>query len=333
MLAALAAPDKFRGSLTAFEAAAAMTEGLRRAGWSAASVPLADGGEGTLDIVLGARGGRRIAERVTGPDGRLVTAEWALLDDGTAVIEMARASGQFLRRPVSSVMDAGTTGTGELIAAAAGRSERIVVTTGGSGTCDGGRGALNRLAWRLPRVPVLVTYDVRADYLDALEFAPQKGATTSQLPELERRLHRLADALVATGHRDPRTIEGAGAAGGLAGALWALGADLCPGFDWVADAVGYPTRAAGADLIVTGEGYFDRQSLRGKVVGGVVALLRPDQRCLIVAGDADDVPLPPNVERVTLSSLADGGVDTFSNAFELTVRAVAEHSDRTRPPG
>src|SRR5207247_2436803 len=149
---ALACPDKFRGTLTAPEAAAAIAAGLRAAGIERVrELPLADGGEGTLDALLAALGGERNIARVTGPDGRPIDAEWGLLSDGRAVVEMAQASGLSLVAGRNDPLAATTSGSGELIAAAAraGASE-VIVGVGGSATTDGGLGAVGALGWWLP---------------------------------------------------------------------------------------------------------------------------------------------------------------------------------------
>ena len=285
----LAAPDKFRGTLTAAEAAAAIAAGARRAGREARELPLADGGEGTLDAL----GGANRETVVTGPLGEPVRAGWRL-DGGVAVVEAARAAGlELVERndPVAAT----TRGVGELVAAAldAG-AERIGVAVGGSATTDGGLGAVEALRDRLPfPVPVAVACDVQTRFLDAADvFAPQKGATPAQVALLRERLAALADRYERDFGVDVRALAGAGAAGGLAGGLAALGATLEPGFDLVARAVGLDEAIAAAELVVTGEGLMDETSLAGKVVGGVLARAeRLGVPVLVVAGDVEP-PLP-----------------------------------------
>ncbi|HUZ43216.1 MAG TPA: glycerate kinase [Acidimicrobiales bacterium] len=267
----LAAPDKFKGTAGAEDIAGAICAAAASAGWSFDSVPLADGGEGTLDIL----GGPNRRSRVTGPLGGPVEAEWRL-DGNGAVIEMARASGLGLaggadgNRP----LEASTRGTGELILAAVGGGARhITVCVGGSATTDGGWGAVEVLDGRLSGVDLVVACDVRTEFRRAAaDFAAQKGATESEVTMLERRLDRLAQVYRDRYGVDVTTLPGAGAAGGLAGGLAALGARLVPGFDLVADAVELDERVARADLVVTGEGFLDEQSFEGKVVGGVAEL-------------------------------------------------------------
>jgi glycerate 2-kinase len=254
----LAAPDKFRGTLTAREAAAAIAAGAARAGWEAVELPLADGGEGTLDVLGG--GNRRTT--VSGPLGEPVDAAWRLEEDGTALIEAAQACGLSLAGGPEQNDPLGATsrGVGELIAAAVAEgAQRIVVAVGGVASTDGGVGAVEALPSSLP--PLEVACDVEARWLDAADvFAPQKGATPEQVELLRERLARL----------DVPDLPGAGAAGGLAGGLVAVGAHLVPGFDFVADRVGLDERLAETDLLVTGEGRLDATSFTGKVVGRTV---------------------------------------------------------------
>ncbi|HEX5616067.1 MAG TPA: glycerate kinase [Acidimicrobiia bacterium] len=272
MVRALACPDKFRGSLSAAEAAGAIAAGLRAGGIDdVRSLPLADGGEGTLDAVLDAVGGSRRTLRVTGPLGDPVDAEWAVLRTGVAVVEMARASGLALVAD-NDPLRASTRGTGELIAAAArGGAKRIVVAVGGSASTDGGLAAVETLGWSLAGLDVVVACDVTTTFLDAASvYGPQKGATAAQVALLGRRLERLADQYRSRTGVDVTTLEGGGAAGGLAGGLAAIGATLEPGFEVVANVVGLEDALAAADVVVTGEGALDVTSFRGKVVGGVL---------------------------------------------------------------
>ncbi len=287
----LSAPDKFRGTLSAREAAAAIAAGAARAGWTADELPLADGGEGTLDVLGG--GNRKTV--VTGPLGVPVEAEWRLAG-GEVVIEAARACGLTLAGGAAGNDPLGATsrGVGELIGAAleAG-AERVVLTVGGVASTDGGTGAVEALQPFLPLpVPVEVACDVDARFLDAATvFAPQKGATPEQVELLRERLAEL----------DVPDVPGAGAAGGLAGGLAAIGATLVRGFDVVADRLGLDECLSDADLVVTGEGLVDATSLTGKVVGGVLErAARAGVPALVVAGDA--VTNPP-VDVVSLVAL------------------------------
>jgi len=273
MHVALAAPDKFRGTLTGGEAATAMAAGLRAAGFDEVrTLPLADGGDGTLDALLTTRGGSRRTIDVTGPLGQRVTAEYGVLPDGTAVVEMARASGLALVSGRRDPLRASTRGTGELIAAAIrGGAARVIVGVGGSATTDGGLAALEALGWSLGGAEVTVACDVTTSFVDAARiYGPQKGASAAQVELLSRRLARLADEYESRTGVDVRQLEGGGAAGGLAGGLAVLGAHLEPGFEVVAHAAGLDAAIAGADLVVTGEGRVDATSFSGKVVGGVL---------------------------------------------------------------
>jgi glycerate kinase len=285
----LVAPDKFRGTATAAEIGAAVVDVARRAGWEANWVPLADGGEGTLEAL----GGPNRTTLVSGPLGDPVEAGWRL-EGRTAVIEMARASGLELvggaegNDPIAAT----TSGTGELISRAVdGGARRVIVTLGGSATTDGGFGAIEALQplHRLRGVDLVVACDVRTRFLDAAEvFAPQKGASAAQVKLLRRRLERLAQVYEERYGVDVTGCDGAGAAGGLAGGLLALGATLVGGFDLVAEEQGLPELMGAADLVVTGEGYLDEQSFEGKVVGGVLDLAgRAGVPALVVCGQRE----------------------------------------------
>jgi glycerate 2-kinase len=271
----LAAPDKFRGTLSAREAAAAIAAGAAGAGWSATELPLADGGEGTLDVLGG--GNRRTV--VTGALEKPVEAAWRLEEDGTALIEAAQACGLTLAGGPerNDPLRATSRGVGELIAAAvAEEAERIVVFVGGVASTDGGVGATEAVPHPL-RIPLDVACDVDARFLDAADvFAPQKGATPEQVQILRERLAKLVVP----------DLPGSGAAGGLAGGLAAIGARLLPGFDLVADRLGLDARLSDADLVVTGEGLVDATSATGKVVGRVLERAQAAGiQALVVAGD------------------------------------------------
>jgi glycerate kinase len=234
---------------------------------------MADGGEGTLDAL----GGPNRHTTVTGPLGAPVQAAWRL-DGRTAIIEMAAASGLELAGGAegNDPVAASTAGTGELIVEAldAG-ARRVIVGLGGSATTDGGLAALRALhpLARLKGIELVVGCDSRVLFLDAATvFAPQKGATAAQVELLRRRLERLAQVYADDHGIDVLELEGAGAAGGLAGGLAAAGGELVSGFELVAEEVGLDERIEGADLVITGEGFLDEQSFEGKVVGGVAAL-------------------------------------------------------------
>jgi glycerate 2-kinase len=250
-----------------------MERGVRAAGFDEVRVlPLADGGEGTLDAMLAAIGGSRRTARVTGPLGGRVDAVWALLSNGTAVVEAAQASGLALVSGRNDPLRATTRGTGECIAAALrSGARRVVVGVGGSASTDGGLGAVETLGWSLAGADVVVACDVTTHFLDAARvYGPQKGASDAEVQLLTRRLARLAEQYASRTGVDVLEVDGGGAAGGLAGGLAAIGARIEPGFDVVANAAGLDAALDGADLVLTGEGKVDASSFAGKVVGGVL---------------------------------------------------------------
>jgi glycerate 2-kinase len=331
---AIAAPDKFRGSLTAGEAADAMAVGLEAAGFVARRIPLADGGEGTLDALVAARGGSRRAATVTGPLGDGVEAQWALLPDGTGVVEMARASGLAL---VGAGRDdplrASTRGTGELIAAALRAGARqVIVGVGGSATTDGGLGAVDTLGWSLAGHDVTVACDVSTAFLDAATvYGPQKGATPAQVSLLTRRLARLAEEYRNSTGVDVTVLEGSGAAGGLAGGLAAIGARLEPGFDVVARAAGLDRALEDTDLVVTGEGRLDPTSFEGKVVGGVLEWAADEgvAKRAVIVGQAtpdgrEELSVLGDVQLLTLTDRAWQAGEAFARAAVLVEEAALE---------
>jgi glycerate 2-kinase len=312
----LVAPDSFKGTFDAGTAAEAIATGIEAAGGEADRCPVADGGEGTMAVLLGALGGERRTARVHDPLQRPIEATFALLDDGkTAIVEMAQASGLPLLAPEERDPErADTYGTGELIAAAiTAGATRILLAAGGSATTDGGRGALEALRESAPggTVAIEVLCDVRTPYEDAARvFAPQKGADAEAVERLTARL----DAFVAELPRDPRGVPMTGCAGGLSGGLWAHGATLHPGATFVLDALDFDARLARADAVVSGEGRFDSQSLEGKIVGAIAS------RCagagkplrLIVGRDSFGEQPPPGV-----ASVAEAGtLETIRGAAE-----------------
>lgn len=312
----LVAPDKFRGTLTAAQAARAIATGWRRArpGDIVEEVPMADGGEGTLDALVDALGGERRAARVTGPLGDPVDAGYGWIPgsgEGAAVVEMALASGLALvsearRDPLRAT----TRGTGELVLAACeDGARRVIVCIGGSATNDGGAGMAQALGVRLldgggtdlgPGGAVLLDlarvdasglsravqgaeFVVACDVDNPLAgpegasavYGPQKGASPDDVAVLDRALAHYAAVLHRDLGIDVRDVPGAGAAGGLGGGMVAfLGARLRPGVEVVMEAVGLADRLRRADLAITGEGKFDQQSLRGKVPAGVIGAAR-----------------------------------------------------------
>jgi glycerate kinase len=308
------APDKFKGSLDSREVAEAIARGWGE-GWPDAELitcPLADGGEGTLDVLVQASGGRTVECKVTGPLGEPRRAPLGILGDGnTAVVEMAAASGLVLVPPENRDPRYTTTaGTGDLIRAAldAG-ARRIIVGIGGSATNDGGTGMASALGVRFlddynenlspgaiylnnmeamdmkgldPRVlktEIIVASDVTNPLLGdrgaSRVYAPQKGASEYDVELLERGLTRLAEVVSATIIPGLEDKPGAGAAGGLGFGLMAfLGAEVRPGIEVVTEAVGFERMLEGCGLVVTGEGRLDAQTAYGKTVTGVARVAR-----------------------------------------------------------
>jgi len=313
----LVAPDSFKGTFPADEVAEAIASGLEEAGIEVERCPVADGGEGTMEVLLGALGGERRRAQVHDPLRRPIEASFGLLGDGaTAIVETAQASGlPLVAGEESDAERADTFGTGELIAAAVeAGARRVLLAVGGSASTDGGAGAIEALreAGLLGRVEIEVLCDVTATYEDAARlFAPQKGADAAAVERLTARLETLAAELP----RDPRGAAMTGCAGGLSGGLWAHGARLRPGAAFVLDAIGFDARLARADAVLSGEGRFDSQSLAGKVVGEIAA------RCgaagkplhLVVGGNAYEGERPSAISSIseagTLSELRRAGRD------------------------
>ena len=273
----LVAPDSFKGTLRACEVAAAIGRGLERGGWLADGCPVADGGEGTREALLLALGGESRAAEVQGPRGEPLTAPYALLaEGGVAVVEVAAASGLALLDADERDAEAATTrGAGELmLAAARDGAEVLLVAAGGSASTDGGAGALEAIdeAGGLGGVTVVVLCDVRTPFEQAARrFAPQKGADADAVERLHGRLQRMAARLP----RDPRGHPMTGAAGGLAGGLWAvLGARLRPGGAFVLEQVGFDERLRSSHAVIVGEGRLDRTTLEGKIAAEVAVRAR-----------------------------------------------------------
>jgi len=271
---ALASRASLKNVLSARQAAAVLARGLRRAGADAEELPLADGGEGTADV-LGAEVVR--LERVHDAFGRERDAPVRELPDGTVVVESADAIPLDPAR--LDVHAASSRGLGELIARVA-DCPRLVVCLGGTATMDAGDGLLEVLH-ALP-APTTVLYDTRATLAEAPRlFGPQKGALADDVAELEARF--------ADHHWSFAKLPGSGAAGGLGAALAALGAELIPGAAYVLEAVGFRERAAGADLVVTGEGTVDLTTFQGKAPGEAVAICAEvGVRCVLFGGRVED---------------------------------------------
>ncbi len=321
------APQEFKGSLTAIEAASAIASGVRTAIPDAeiVEVPMSDGGPGLVDALLSAKGGQRIETAAHGPLMRPARAAWGLLDDGTAAIEMAAASGLVLLRPEErDPLRATTFGTGELITAALDhRCTKIIVGVGGSATVDAGAGAISALGGRLrdassadlalggaalsrldriylnrfdPRArdaEIIVASDVTSPLYGptgaAELFGPQKGASPDDVLILDAALRHFAEVVLRDFAIDLQAIAGSGAAGGLgAGLVVAAGAHIEPGFPIVGEAVGLEQKIAVADLVITGEGRLDEQTPFGKTAAGVARMARTQgKRVVAIAGTID----------------------------------------------
>lgn len=290
----LVAPDSFKGTFGAGVVADQIAAGLAEAGLAADRCPVADGGEGTAAVLLAARGGALLQADATGPLGRPVRAGVAVLEDGgadgpVAVVEVAAASGLGLVAEAErDAVAASSRGTGELVLVAVeAGARRVLVAAGGSATTDGGAGAIDAIGdpARLRGAELVVLSDVRIPFERAAAvFGPQKGADPATVELLAARLDAFAQRLP----RDPRGVPGSGAAGGLAGGLWAAyGARIEPGAPYVLDAVGFDARLEPARAVVTGEGRIDDQSLHGKVPGEIIARARAAGRPWFAVVGAD----------------------------------------------
>ncbi len=356
----LVCPDSFKGSLSAAEAAAAVARGARRAVADAriVEIPLADGGEGTVDALVRATNGQVRRVRVHDPLMREIESFYGVLGDAeTAVIEMAAASGlSLLVESERNPMIASTYGTGELLASAqqAG-ARRIIVGIGGSATNDGGAGAMSALGARfldrngreLPpggaaladlaridvsgfRFPVgAVAVDAACDVTNPLcgphgasaVFGPQKGATPEMVRELDAALANYAAVLKRDLGKDVADLPGAGAAGGLGAGLAAfLDARLRSGIGIVLDAVGFDDALHDADLVITGEGRLDEQTAGGKTISGV--LRRASARSIPVIALAGSIS-------GDLSALRSSGLIEAHSLVggEVTVQYAMEHAE------
>ena len=319
------APDSFKGSLSAPQVCRALEIGARRVYPTAEfiAVPLADGGEGTLDVLMTGTDGRLKTCPVRGPLGETVEAHWGILPDGRAVIEMAQASGLQLIEPGQrDALAASTFGTGQLIKAALDAGCRdIIVAIGGSATTDGGLGALNALGLyarderdrvlaagggalkdlvaldpkfldaRLQKTKFTVLCDVNNPLYGpdgaAHIYAAQKGADAAETERLDAGLRCLAEVTANLVGHDYSSHAGAGAAGGLGFGLLAFcQAELSSGISVVLEATQLEQKIAGADLVLTGEGTLDAQTLHGKTVAGICRLARAHRVPVIALGGA-----------------------------------------------
>jgi glycerate kinase len=279
----LASPASLKGVLGAVEAAAALVEGAAGAGAAAEALPIGDGGGGTAAVLSSSLGGSWHDATVSDPLGRPVTARWLMLPDRAAVVEAAQAIGLARLRPDElDPLRASSRGLGELVRAALDAQPRsLLVCLGDTATVDGGAGLLEVVSGF--GIPVRVACDVRNPLLGprgaAHAFGRQKGASASQVVELEARLSAREEL------RPFVDVLGAGAAGGLGAALAALGAELVSGAELVLDRIGFRERARAAQLVVTGEGTVDRTTAEGKAPGAALRVCREEGvRCAVFGG-------------------------------------------------
>jgi glycerate kinase len=352
----LVAPQEYKGTLTATEAAQALATGLRRADATVEVdlLPMSDGGPGFLDALDVALDARRIACTVRDPLLRTVEGAFLLAPGGLAVVEAAQANGLLrLAEAERDALRATTEGVGDLLlAAASAGAARAVVGVGGSATTDGGSGmaralgarfldaagrdllpggvelaSLERIEWRAPAslagLPIVVATDVTNPLTGpegaAVVYGPQKGASADDVATLDLALRRFAGVIRRDLGIDVEHLLGAGAAGGLAAGLVAfLGAELRSGFDVVAEASRLEPRLRDADLVVTGEGRFDSQSLSGKTTGRLLGLASAAQRpCAVIAGSA----LIDHPQVLTLADVAgETAADRVARAAEAWLR-------------
>jgi glycerate kinase len=364
----LIAPDKFKGSLSAHAAAAALTAGLRPfPGVVTDSCPIADGGEGFADA-LATRFDR--VEAIRDPLGRPVTARCGWLDPGTAVIEMSEASGhQRLTPEERNPWQASTFGTGQLIRhAASSGASRVLVGLGSSATNDAGAGVAAALGWQFltsdgePMDPrpanflaierieppedcdslpsIVAACDVRNPLLGpegaSRVYARQKGADDRMIEHLEMALEHLADLVAGQLGVDHRSLPGAGAAGGLGyGLATFCSAELQRGFALVSAALQLEQRIAASDLVITGEGRLDAQTLHGKAPLGVARLAKKHRKPIaIVCGQSD-----PSADAaqwfdfiISLDSLESNSTLCLQNAAALAARAGARIAEWAQRP-
>ncbi len=274
----LVAPDAFKGTLSAPQVAAAIGRGLENAGEPPPDLcPVADGGEGTGEVLRTSLRGRAVGVQASDPLGRPVAAVFELSGDGSvAVVEVAQASGLWRLAPHERDAEAASSrGTGELIGAALHAGARtVLVAAGGSATTDGGAGAIQALAGvgAVGEATIVVLCDVRTSFeRAAVVFAPQKGADAAAVARLTSRLHEQAAGM----RRDPRGRPLTGAAGGLSGGLWAAyGARLERGASFVLDALHFDRRLRRARAVVVGEGRLDASTLEGKVAAEIATRAR-----------------------------------------------------------
>lgn len=291
----LVAPDSFKGTYSALEVIDAVSAGIRDGGGVALPLPVADGGEGTFDALCHSLSAAAVTVDVHNAWGEPLATTIGLAPDGTAVIEVAQASGLTPERITpADALSANSYGTGMMVAAAIDHgAEHILVAAGGSATTDGGEGAVRAINDRggLRGSRITVLSDVTTPFLDAPRvFGPQKGADSATITLLQERLVRLA----STYPIDPSVVPRSGAAGGLSGGLWAnFGADLVSGADAVLDAADFDTQLESADAVVVGEGRLDLQTSEGKIISAILARVQKSERLVpvfaVVGSVAEDL--------------------------------------------
>jgi glycerate kinase len=358
---AVCAPNAFKGTLSARDAATALALGVGDAGARAIAVPVADGGDGTLDVLLAARPGSSVTRHwATGPNGTPVNARLGRLATGAAVVELAEASGLRLVSPTElDALHATSRGTGELIRLALDAGHReIVVGVGGSACTDGGAGLLQALGAHLTDArgseigpggvaledlvsidlsgmdtalsssSIQVACDIRSPLLGtdgaARMFAAQKGADPAAVERLERALEHLVAVVAATGRGALDQLPGAGAAGGCGFALALIGARLVPGARLVCDLVGLDAALDGAGVAITGEGRLDAQTRTGKAPAEVAVRARAlGIPCVAICGTVLD-PLTDLFDTAIALEGLDPGVDPRRHTAALLRQAAAQ---------
>lgn len=326
----LLAPDKFKGSLTSFEVCNALEKGLRLAlpGIEVIQLPMADGGEGWLELISHYAKGKEIPLEVSNPLFHPVKTSWLLSEDGkTAFIEMAKASGlQLLTPSFYNPADTSTFGTGQLLKAAVkSGASTIIIGAGGSATNDGGIGMAAALGYKflddvgrellpiganlihirridsrnrieLRGIRFIVATDVRnflcGEHGATKTYGPQKGASPEMIEELEKGMVNYCEVLKIELGIDLSNVEGAGAAGGLgAGCIAFLGSEIIPGFELLWNLAGGNQKMRLVDLVITGEGKVDKQTLSGKVVASVVSKANQfEKEVIVVCGSLELSP-------------------------------------------
>jgi glycerate kinase len=326
----VAAFDKFKGTASARSLTHAAVRAAESCGWTALGVPLADGGEGSLDCVGGANRWVDTTDALGGP----VRAGWRL-DGSDAFIEMAEAAGlaRIGGADANDPIAASTRGVGELIRSALDEdASTVVVFLGGSATVDGGIGAVEVIAShpRISDVDLIAATDVTERFLEAPSvFGPQKGADETQVAHLTDRLEATAAFYADRFGVDVRDVAGGGAAGGLGGGLVALGGRVVPGFDVVAAAVGLDPALVDADLVVTGEGRLDAASFHGKVVGSVWARARDHGTPVVaIVGSCERDFEPPAGLSIACLSERFGSAASLADAPRLVARVTRDLLER-----